>query len=123
MRFVLFVLMIAALPIAQLFAGRVFGDIKIGDKPVSEGTLVTISAPVKPVDSGKTAPPPVTADSARADKFGAYRMTVKEEGKCILTVQIDKQSPTIEVFSYANATRYDLILEKDKDGKYILKRK
>ncbi len=48
---------------------------------------------------------------------------MKEEGKCILTVNIDKQSPTLEVFSYANATRYDLVLEKGKDGKYGLKRK
>ena len=50
-------------------------------------------------------------------------MTVKEEGKCTLTVFIEKQTPTLEVVSFTNATRYDLILEKDKDGKYTLKRK
>lgn len=81
-RFII-ILALVALPLSQLHAGRIFGDLKIG----------------------------------------AYRLNVKEEGKCILTVHIDKQMPTLEVFSYANATRYDILLEKDKDGKYALKRK
>ena len=116
-------LAIVLLPLSQLLAGRIFGDIKMGDKPVAEGVKVTISAPLKAAEAGKPAPTPVVIDSSAADKFGAYRLNVKEEGKCILTVHIDKQTPTLEVFSYANATRYDLVLEKDKDGKYALKRK
>ncbi|MGB5106934.1 MAG: hypothetical protein WBP29_06510 [Candidatus Zixiibacteriota bacterium] len=117
---ILLILVLTLLPLTQLFAGRIFGDIKMGDKPLPEGTKLTITAPVKAV---KPAPAPVIADSSATDKFGAYRMTVKEEGKCVLTVYIEKQTPTIEVNSYTNATRYDLILEKDKDGKYNLKRK
>ncbi len=116
-------LAIVLLPLTQLLAGRIFGDIKMGDKPVAEGVKVTISAPLKAAEAGKPAPAPVVADSSATDKFGAYRLNVKEEGKCILTVHIDKQTPTLEVLSYANATRYDLVLEKDKDGKYALKRK
>lgn len=116
-------LAIVLLPLSQLLAGRIFGDIKTGDKPVAEGVKITISAPLKAAEAGKPAPTPVVVDSSAADKFGAYRLNVKEEGKCILTVHIDKQTPTLEVFSYANATRYDLVLEKDKDGKYALKRK
>lgn len=117
---ILLVLVIALLPISQLFAGRIFGDIKMADKPVPEGVKLTITAPAK---AAKPAPAPVVADSAATDKFGAYRLTVKEEGKCTLTVFIEKQTPTLEVVSFTNATRYDLILEKDKDGKYTLKRK
>ncbi len=116
-------LAIVLLPLSQLLAGRIFGDIKTGDKPVAEGVKITISAPLKAAEAGKPTPTPVVVDSSAADKFGAYRLNVKEEGKCILTVHIDKQAPTLEVFSYANATRYDLVLEKDKDGKYALKRK
>ena len=116
-------LVVVALPLSQLFAGRIFGDLKIGDKPVAEGVKVTISAPVKATEAGKPAVSPVVVDSAVVDKFGAYRLNVKEEGKCVLTVHIEKQTPTLEVFSYANATRYDIVLEKDKDGKYALKRK
>jgi hypothetical protein len=123
MRRLILVLAITALSVSQLFAARIFGDIKMGDKPVAEGIKVTISAPLKAAEAGKPVPTPVVADTAMTDKFGAYRLNVKEEGKCILTVQIEKQTPTIEVVSYANATRYDLMLEKDKDGKYTLKRK
>ncbi len=120
---ILIILAITMLPLSQLFAGRIFGDIKIADKPIAEGVKVTISAPLKAAEAGKPAPTPVVADTSLTDKFGAYRLNVKEEGKCVLTVHIDKQAPTLEVFSYANATRYDLVLEKDKEGKYALKRK
>ncbi len=120
---VLLIAILMLLSSAPLLAGKIFGDIKMGDKPVAEGIKLTISAPVKAAETGKPAPTPAVADSAFTDKFGAYRLNVKEEGKCILTVQIEKQTPALEVFSYANATRYDLVLEKDKDGKYSLKRK
>lgn len=121
-RFII-ILALVALPLSQLLAGRIFGDLKIGDKPLAEGVKVTITAPIKAAEAGKPAATPTVIDSAAVDKFGAYRLNVKEEGKCILTVHIDKQMPTLEVFSYANATRYDILLEKDKDGKYALKRK
>ena len=40
-------------------AGRLFGDVKLGDKPAPEGALITVQAAVKPADKGKadTAPP------------------------------------------------------------------
>lgn len=117
------IIILALLPLTQLFAGKIFGDIKMGDKPIAEGSKLTITAPIKPAEAGKAAVTPAVVDSGVTDKFGAYRLNVKEEGKCILTVQIEKQSPSLEVFSYANATRYDLVLAKDKDGKYSLKRK
>ena len=122
-------------------AGRLFGDIKMDGKPVAEGLKLTITAPLPAeaakgeagkAPAGKTeagkadAPKPKTAaaiaDSAVTDKFGSYKLTVKEAGKCILTLLYEKQPVTLEVFSYKDATRYDLVLEK-KDGKLSLRRK
>jgi len=107
---------------ATAHAGKIFGDIEVGGKPIAEGVKVAITAPLMTAESGKAEAKAVVADSTKTDKFGAYTLKVKGEGKCTLTVLWDKQSPSIEVYSYNNSTRYDLILEKAAD-KYILKRK
>jgi hypothetical protein len=104
-------------------AGRIYGDIKLDGKPVPAGLAVTI-APVlpasAPADTAKRAPAAV--DTTLTDKFGSYKLSVKQEGKCVLTLVYEKKALTLEVFSYKNATRYDLILEK-KDGTPSLRRK
>ena len=94
------------------FAGRIFGDIKTDGKPVPEGLKVRISVPGAAT----------IADSTTTDKFGAFKLMVKGEGKCTLTVVHEKQAAELVVFSSKEATRYDLILEK-KDGKPSLRRK
>jgi hypothetical protein len=104
-------------------AGRIFGDVKVNGKPVPPGIPVVIAVvPPAKAEGAKNAPAPVMVDSTATDKFGSYKLTVKQEGKCILTILMEKQAPTLEVFSYKEATRYDLILEK-KDGKLSIKRK
>jgi hypothetical protein len=104
-------------------AGRIFGDIKLDGKPVPAGLLVKIAvAPPVSAPGAKPKPAPIVADTTVTDKFGSYKLIVKEEGKCILTLVYEKQAPTLEVFSYKDATRYDLVLEK-KDGKLSLRRK
>ena len=101
-------------------AGRIFGDIKTDGKPIPEGVLVTLQ-PVVPADSqGKAEAAPI--DTTTTDKVGSYKFMVKGEGKCKLSVVYDKQTVSIDVFSYKEATRYDLLLEK-KDGKLTLRRK
>lgn len=122
MRRILLITVLSLLPLTQLFAGRIFGNIMMGDKPLADSVLVTVGVPGKVTDAAK-APAVVPADSTRTKDSGSYRLNVKEEGKCVLTVHVDKQTPTLEVFSYANATRYDILIEKGKDGKYTLKRK
>jgi hypothetical protein len=108
---------------SNVSAGRIFGDIKLDGKPVPAGVAVKIAlAPPASAQGAKLKSAPVTADSTVTDKFGSYKLTVKEEGKCILTLVYEKQALTLEVFSYKDATRYDLILEK-KDGKQSLRRK
>ena len=104
-------------------AGRIFGDIKMDGKPVPAGLPVEIFlAPPANAAGGSAKPAPVRADSTATDKFGSYKLVVKAEGKCILSLSYEKQLLTLEVFSYKEATRYDLILEK-KDGKLSLRRK
>ncbi len=104
-------------------AGRIFGDIKLDGKPVAAGIPVEIYL-AAPAGSATSAvkPAPVRADSTATDKFGSYKLTVKPEGKCTLSLVYEKQTVTLEVFSYKEATRYDLVLEK-KDGKLSLRRK
>ena len=104
----------------EAWAGRVFGDIKLGGKPLPAGVPVKIT--VVPTGEGKSKAASAPADSSVTDEFGSYRLMVKEAGKCILAVVYEKQTAALEVFSYKEAARYDLILEK-KDGKLSLRRK
>jgi hypothetical protein len=105
---------------ASAQAGRVFGDIKLGGKPLPVGVPVKIARLLPGEDKAKPTSP--TADSTATDAFGAYKLVVKEPGKCLLTLRYEKQTATLEVFSYKEATRYDLVLEK-KDGALSLRRK
>jgi hypothetical protein len=109
---------------ADAFAGRIFGDIKIDGKPVAEGVQVRVSRPLPPDSKGDAAAVKAAggADTTATDKFGSYKLMVKEAGKCVLTVVYEKQPLDIQVFSNKEATRYDLIIEK-KDGKPTLRRK
>src|SRR5262245_8221367 len=113
---VLLIALVCCLP-ASASAGKVFGDIKLGDKPVPAGVAVSVAR--APADAKAQATP---LEATKTDEFGAYKLMVKEPGKCILTVEFEKQTASIEVFSNKEATRYDLILEK-KEGKLSLRRK
>ena len=111
-----------SLTVSQAYAARIFGDIKLDGKPVPAGLPVKIA--LAPADSAaaKTKTALAVADSTVTDKFGSYKLAVKQAGKCILTLVYEKQTLTLEVFSYKEPTRYDLILER-KDGKLSLRRK
>lgn len=116
-------ILLGCLTAADASAGRLFGDIKLDGKPVPAGLSVTIAVALPPPAPGaKAKPAPVLSDSTGTDKFGSYKLTVKTEGKCILTLVYEKQPVSLEVFSYKDATRYDLILEK-QEGKLSLRRK
>ena len=131
--FVLFILLLC-FPPSSAFAARVFGDIKINGKPIPAGVPVKIFRPM-PAGGKSTAAPSIAdstttdrfasyklADSTATDKFGSYKLMVKEEGKCALAILYEKQTISIDIFSYKEATRYDLIFEKT-DGKLSLRRK
>lgn len=106
MNIVVLALMLVA---SSAIAGEVYGTITDGGKPVAEGLKVEITGSDK-VYSGET------------DKFGSYRVFVKEKGKCTLTVHVKDQAPSAELFSYGKSSRYDWILET-KEGKLSLRRK
>ncbi len=115
--------LIVCLAAASAHAGRIFGDIKIDGKPVPAGLMVTIApAPPAGAPADTLKPAPAPADTTHTDKFGSYKLNVKQEGKCVLTLVYEKKALTLEIFSYKNATRYDLILEK-KDGTLSLRRR
>jgi hypothetical protein len=105
------------------FAGRLFGDITVNGKPVPAGLRLRIALVLPASTLGaERAPVSVVADSTTTDKYGSYKLTVKQEGRCILTLVYEKQTPTLEVFAYRDATRYDLIVDQ-KDGTLSLRRK
>ena len=47
----------------------------------------------------------MAADTTKTDEFGAYKLMAKETGKCLLSVVYEKQTASLEVFSYKEATR------------------
>jgi hypothetical protein len=112
-------LIMITLGAASASAGRIFGDMKISGKSAPEGVLITVQA-VTPADAKDVPPAPI--DTVTTDKVGSYKVVVKKEGKCTLTVHVGKKTATLEVFSYKEPTRYDLLVE-ETDGKLAVKRK
>ena len=114
-RFVVLLVLIGCLASSAAHAGRLFGDVSMDGKPLPAGIPVMV---FRVAEGGKA----TRVDSTATDKFGSYKLTVKDAGKCSLTIRYEKQNVTLEVFSYKEATRYDLILQK-KEGKLGLRRK
>ena len=109
MRLLLFLLCFLLHSLATCFAGEIYGSITEGGKAVGAGLKVSVRC-------AKGSYPATT------DNYGSYRLIAAEQGKCELRLEYKGQSPAIEVFSYAESARYDLIVESQK-GSYLLKRK
>lgn len=60
--------------------------------------------------------------TAETDEYGSYSLFVEEDGRGVLSVSHDGVAPSIEAYSYPEAQRYDLVLERDESG-WVLKRK
>ena len=112
MRFIVLVIVSVALLASNAHAGKIFGDISFGGKPVAAGIKVKVTKP----GAG------TVADTSATDKFGSYKLFVKEEGKATLTVLYEGKALELPIFSNKEATRYDLVVEK-KDDKLALRRK
>jgi len=93
-------------------AGKIFGDISMDGKPLPAGVKIKVTHP------GTN----VVADSTTTDKFGSFKLMVKEDGKTVLTVMHENKPLELAVFSNKEAMRYDLVIEK-KEGKPGLRRK
>jgi hypothetical protein len=94
---------------AQAFAGKIYGGITEGGKPVPQGVKVEVTCGSNTY-------------SAQTDAYGAFNLFAAAQGKCLLKVAYQGQTPSIEINSYEGSVQYDLILEK-QGGQYTLKRK
>jgi hypothetical protein len=92
-----------------VLAGEIYGTITTEGRPVGQGIDVRIEYGGNNYDT-------------KTDNYGSYRAYIQGVGKGILRVYYREQSPTTDIFSYERSARYDLVLEKDKDGKYSLRR-
>jgi hypothetical protein len=93
----------------QAFAGKIYGSIVEGGKPVPQGVKVEVACGSNNYN-------------AQTDAYGAFNLFAAAKGKCVLKVLYQGQSPSIEVNSYDGSVQYDLVLEK-QGSQYTLKRK
>jgi hypothetical protein len=105
--YLLFVLVLAFA--IQAFAGKIYGSITEGGKPVGKGVKVEVSCGANNY-------------AVETDAYGAFSLFSMAQGKCALKVAYQGQMPSIEINSYEGSVQYDLILEK-QGGQYMLKRK
>jgi len=94
---------------SAVMAGNVYGSISEGGKPIAKGVKVEVTCGANKY-------------SAETDAAGAYRVFVKDQGKCALQVAYQGQTPSFEINSFEGSVQYDLVLEK-QGTQYTLKRK
>ncbi len=94
---------------APSFAGKIYGSITEGGKPIAAGTKVDVACGTNNY-------------TAQTDAYGAFNLFATDKGKCMLKVSHQGQTPSIEVNSYEGSVQYDLVLEK-QGTQYTLKRK
>src|SRR5678816_2441341 len=83
----------------QSFAGKIYGSITESGKPVPQGVKVDVTCGSNNY-------------SAQTDSYGAFNLFAMAQGKCLLKVSYQGQTPSIEVNSFEGSVQYDLILEK-----------
>lgn len=93
----------------QAFAGKIFGSITEGGKPIAQGVKIEVSCGPSNY-------------AAQTDGYGAFTLFATESGKCSLKISYQGQMPVLEINSFENSVQYDLILEK-QGAQYTLKRK
>jgi hypothetical protein len=90
-------------------AGNVYGTITENGKAVAGGTKIEITCGADKYNS-------------ETDASGAFKVFVKDQGKCDLKLTYQGQTPSFEINSFEGSVQYDLVLEK-KGTQYTLKRK
>jgi hypothetical protein len=109
MKYVYAILIAALAFAAPAFAGKIYGSITEGGKPIAKDVKVEVTC-------GSN------SYTAQTDQYGAFNVFATDKGKCALKVYYQGQTPSFEVNSYDNAVQYDLVLEK-QGAQYTLKRK
>ena len=95
---------------AVLSAGQIYGTIVADGQPVKEADIEIKCGEEAPL-KGKTA----------AD--GAYRINVPQQGQCAIVLPAYPGKPSAVIFSTPNPTLYNFAVEKDAEGKVVLKRR
>lgn len=90
-------------------AGNVYGTITEAGKAIAPASKIEITC-----GSDKF--------NTETDANGAFKVFVKDQGKCELKLAYQGQSPSFEINSFEGSVQYDLILEK-KGNQYSLRRK
>ena len=90
-------------------AGNVYGTVTENGKPVAQGVKLEVTCGANKYNT-------------ETDANGAFKLFVKDQGKCSLTVAYQGQSPALDINSFEGSVQYDLILEK-AGAQYTLKRK
>ena len=113
MKFIPLVLIALIILPATAHSDRIYGTIKVGNKPIEAGIKLEITT----VDDN-------SIDTARTDNLGAYGMYVRGEGTYKLKIYYrPNQTPFIMIYSFESiAARYDLLIYKDENGNYQIGR-
>jgi hypothetical protein len=110
MKTVFVVLCLVVLTCSLTQAGMIYGVVKVQAKHVGAGVKIEV------LSAG------AVTDSARTDTNGTYQLVIKTQGKISLRVIYEgKTTPPIEIYTYDQPARYNLILEA-KDGAYMVRR-
>jgi len=91
------------------FAGKIYGSISEGGKPVPKDVKVEVTCGTNNF-------------MATTDATGNYSVFVADKGKCSLKVYYQSQMPALEITSFESSVQYDLTLEK-QGAQYTLRRK
>lgn len=102
-------IIVVALAPAITFAGEIRGAVTMASKSIGPGVAIEVHCGDKVYAS-------VT------DKYGFYRLFIPEPGTCQFQLLYRNQTPSREVISFEDSTRYDMLVEQDGD-KYVLRRK
>ena len=94
------------------FAGEIYGSIE-----VVGGSNAGLTVEITHISTGGSY-------HTTADNYGSYGVDVDGRGRCSLRVKMLNGSYTtpIEVYSYENPQRYDLVIES-RNGEYFLRRR
>ncbi|WP_455218905.1 hypothetical protein [Kaarinaea lacus] len=102
---IVFVVLMVVMTTAE--AGRIYGSLQIDGQAVAKGTQVVINCSGKPYQSN-------------VQNHGRYSVNVDRQGACTFSVAGFKGA-SIDVNSYAEATRYNFIIKRS-GNRYSIQR-
>jgi hypothetical protein len=90
-------------------AGEIRGAVTLAGKSIGQDVAIEVHCGEK-------------VYTATTDKYGFYRLFIPENGTCRFQLHYHNQTPSREVISFEDSTRYDMLVEKEGD-QYVLRRK